>query len=162
MIVVSDTSVISALLSIDKLELLSQLYGKVIIPQVVWDELERLRAFGYDLSPLENTQWLEIIDPKDKELETRLNEVLDKGESAAIALSKEVNPNFLAIDEKKGREIAQSMGIPIIGVIGILIVAKKQAIVKEVKPLLDSLISEAGFRISRKLYEYILTEISEV
>ena len=162
MIVVSDTSVISALLSIDKLELLSQLYGKVIIPQVVWDELERLRAFGYDLSPLENTQWLEIIDPKDKELETRLNEVLDKGESAAIALSKEVNPNFLAIDEKKGREIAQSMGIPIIGVIGILIVAKKQAIVKEVKPLLDSLISEAGFRISRKLDEYILTEISEV
>ena len=162
MIVVSDTSVISALLSIDKLELLSQLYGQVIIPQVVWDELERLRAFGYDLSPLENTQWLEIIDPKDKELETRLNEVLDKGESAAIALSKEVNPDFLAIDEKKGREIAQSMGIPIIGVIGILIVAKKQAIVKEVKPLLDSLISEAGFRISRKLYEYILTEISEV
>ena len=114
MIVVSDTSVISALLSIDKLELLSQLYGKAIIPQVVWDELERLRAFGYDLSPLENTQWLEIIDPKDKELETRLNEVLDKGESAAIALSKEVNPDFLAIDEKKGREIAQSMGIPII------------------------------------------------
>lgn len=162
MIVVSDTSVISALLSIDKLELLSQLYGKVIIPQVVWDELERLRAFGYDLSPLENTQWLEIIDPKDKELETRLNEVLDKGESAAIALSKEVNPDFLAIDEKKGREIAQSMGIPIIGVIGILIVAKRQTIIQEVKPLLDSLISEAGFRISRKLYEYILTEISEV
>ncbi|MEM8888205.1 MAG: DUF3368 domain-containing protein [Bacteroidota bacterium] len=161
MIVVSDTSVISALLSIDKLELLSQLYGKVIIPQVVWDELERLRSFGYDLSPLENTQWLEIIDPKDKELETRLNEVLDKGESAAIALSKEVNPDFLAIDEKKGREIAQSMGIPIIGVVGILIVAKKQAIIQEVKPLLDSLILEAGFRISRKLYEYILKEISE-
>jgi len=161
LIVVSDTSVISALLSIDKLELLTQIYGKVIIPQVVWDELERLREFGYDLSPLENTQWLEIINPKDKKLETRLNEVLDKGESAAIALSKEVNPDFLAIDEKKGREIAQSMGIPIIGVIGILIVAKRQAIVKEVKPLLDSLISEAGFRISRKLYEYILTEISE-
>lgn len=161
MIVVSDTSVISALLSIDKLELLSQLYGKVIIPKVVWDELERLREFGYDLSPLENTQWLEIIDPKDKELETRLNEVLDKGESAAIALSKEVNPDFLAIDEKKGREIAQSMGIPIIGVVGILIVAKRQTIIQDVKPLLDSLISEAGFRISPKFYDYILKEISE-
>ena len=50
MIVVSDTSVISALLSIDKLELLPQLYGRVIIPQLVWDELIRLEEFGYDFS----------------------------------------------------------------------------------------------------------------
>lgn len=86
---------------------------------------------------------------------------MDKGESAAIALAKELQPDFLAIDEKKGREVAESIGIPIIGLVGILIVAKEHKIIQKVRPILDDLISIAGFRISKSFYSFILKEINE-
>lgn len=161
MIIVSDTSVISALFSINQLDLLRKIYGTVIIPQIVFDELEVLKEFGYDLAPIYNANWLKIVNPTDNTLEKELNVFLDKGESSAIALAKELNPTFLAIDEKKGREVAESLGIPIIGLVGILIVAKKAGIVKMVKPILDELILNAGFRINKSFYSFILKEIEE-
>lgn len=53
------------------------------------------------------------------------------------------------------------MGIPVIGLIGILIVAKKMTLIDAVKPVLDELIEKAGFRVSDKFYTYILKQIGE-
>jgi predicted nucleic acid-binding protein len=161
LIIVSDTSVISGLLVIGRLDLLNQIYGRVIIPRIVLEELLALEDYGYDLKEIHDALWLEITDPTNRELEKGLNKYLDKGESAAIVLAQELNPNYLAIDEKRGREVAESMGIPIIGLVGILIVAKEEGIIKKVKPILDELIEKAGFRIGKKFYASILEEINE-
>ena len=161
MIIVSDTSPISGLLVIGRLDLLPRIYGKVIIPQVVFEELLALEGYGYNLEELHEAPWLELAEPSDKQLVVKLNEELDKGESAAIALALELNANYLVIDEKQGRTVAESLGIEIIGLVGILIEAKELGIIKQVKPLLDDLQEKAGFWISRKFYSYILGKLNE-
>lgn len=161
MIIVSDTSILSGLLLIGRIELLGDIYKEVIIPKVVLDELMVLKDFGYEVATIQEATWLKIAEPSNKALEEKLKLVLDKGESAAIALAQELRPDYLAIDERKGREIAESIGIPVIGLVGILIVAKKIDLLDRVKPIMDELMEKAGFRISKKLYALVLSEIGE-
>ena len=104
MIIVSDTSPISNLLILGRLELLKQVYDNVIVPPAVMKEVNVLERFGYDLSVLKNSSWINTVEPINKEKETELRETLDAGEAAAIVLALELNAP-LAIDEKKGRKL---------------------------------------------------------
>jgi predicted nucleic acid-binding protein len=61
MIVVSDTSPLSNLFTIGRLDLLQLLYGKIIIPGAVMNELLELENRGIDLSPIKAAQWIEIV-----------------------------------------------------------------------------------------------------
>ena len=90
-----------------------------------------------------------------------LSDVLDPGEAEAIILAEEINADLLIIDEKAGRKIANQLGLPVIGLLGILIQLKRKSVIEEVKPLLDQLIDEAGFRVSGSLYERDLLAVSE-
>ncbi len=161
MIIASDTSILSGLLLIDRLKILGDISNEVIIPKVVLDELLVLKDFGYELATIQQTAWLKIAEPKNKVLEEKFRLVLDKGESAAIVLAQELKPDYLAIDERKGREVAESLGIPVISLVGILIVAKKRNIIDKVQPIMDELMEKAGFRISKKLYALVLSECGE-
>ena len=86
---------------------------------------------------------------------------LDNGESEAIALSLQLGADFLVMDEWKGRRVAQEMGLQIIGVVGILTAAKRKAVISEVKPILDELISMVGFRIHPSIYAATLKDVEE-
>ena len=79
MIIVSDTSILSGLLLIDRIELLGAIYNEVIIPKVVLDELLVLKEFGYEVASIQKATWLKIAEPSNKELEENLRVVLDKG-----------------------------------------------------------------------------------
>src|SRR6187551_2787353 len=106
MIVVADTSPITALLYIKQIHLLNKLYGKVFIPSSVAIELSTLVSFGYDISFLNNQQNYIIRKASDVELVKNLKQYLDEGEAEAIALAKELNANLLLIDEKLGKQYA--------------------------------------------------------
>jgi len=58
----------------------------------------------------------------------------------------------LIIDETKGRKVAKSESIKIIGTIGVLIMAKKHGFVDDINKVIQDLI-ENGFRISESLIE---------
>ena len=60
MIIISDTSVISNLILIGRLKLLAALYGDILIPQVVEEEILQLEAFKIDLSEFRNAAWIKI------------------------------------------------------------------------------------------------------
>lgn len=87
MVVVSDTSPISALLQVGHLELLPKLFGRVVVPEKVLEELRGLRAFGVSLELLENAEWLNIQNAAPSVLLDTLLSTLDPGEAHAIALS---------------------------------------------------------------------------
>lgn len=115
MTVVSDTSSISALIQIGLTELLQQLFSEITIPEPVFKELQALEEFGHDVSWLEVTPWIKIIPASPGEdLSQRLEE-LDEGEAHAIALSIELQADLLIIDERKGRRVAESLGLPYTG-----------------------------------------------
>ena len=160
MIVISDTSVISGLIKIQQLTLLKEVFSEITIPPAVLSELEELRRFGYDLSALNQAHWISERIPSDSKLINKFEEVLDRGEAEAIALAKELKADFLLLDEKKGRRIAEEEGLTVIGLVGILIRAKRLQIIPKVKPILDALIKH-NFRISTALYQTVLKKAEE-
>ncbi len=158
MIIVSDTSPISNLIIVGYVHLLPQLFGNVIIPNAVYQEL---LANGSDHPVTQTVQtldWLEIrsvIDQQQVEvLERERN--LDPGEANAIVLALELQATQLLIDERLGRVEAKRQGLRITGILGILLAAKQQALISEVRPITDALIQQANFRISPQLYSEVL------
>ncbi|MEK6614848.1 MAG: DUF3368 domain-containing protein [Bacteroidota bacterium] len=161
MVVISDTTAISNLYKIGKLNYLKLLFREVIIPNAVYDELLGIEQSGYDISEIKNAEWLIKAKVNDSQLLSKLHLDLDTGESEAIALAQERKCDFLIIDEKKGRKIAEALGIKTIGIIGILIQLKREKIIHRVKPILDDLRENAGFWISEKLYHFVLESEKE-
>lgn len=160
MVVVADTSPLTALLHIQQLHLLHQLYGCIFIPKAVAAELQTLQSFGYDVSFINDKSRYEIRQAADVQLIETLNQYLDAGEAEAIALAKEINADLLLIDEKSGKQYAQEWHIACKGV-GVLIEAKANGLILLVKPLPDDLITNLGFRLSDKIYKLALQKAGE-
>lgn len=143
-IIISDTSCLIALSKIEKLDLLRGLYQEIIITNDVYQE------FGGSLP-----DWIIITEVKDKQKQKDIEERLDKGEASSIALALEIDNAILIIDEIKGRKIAQSLNIDIIGTIGIILLADKKGLVTDVTSLFLRLVNK-GFRLSDRLINKII------
>ncbi len=70
---------------------------------------------------------------------------MDYGESEALILYKEINANFLLIDDKKARNIAESLDIKCIGTIGLLSTAKNKQLIAELRPIFIQFIENKRF-----------------
>ncbi|OUC15696.1 MAG: hypothetical protein B0A82_05355 [Alkalinema sp. CACIAM 70d] len=161
MIIVSNTSPISNLIIIGEIALLQQIYPKVLIPPSVHAELTRLPILQPTILSLLGIGWLEIQAPTNLQILQLLNQTLDPGEAEAIALAIELSADRLLIDERLGRNVATSYGLKLRGLVGILINAKQQGLLPVLKPILDRLINQAGFRVSQALYDRTLKEVGE-
>ena len=153
MIVISDTSAISNLLTIDEIDILNITFGTIIIPSSVREELCRIenqRRF------LESCDWINSAELSNRKLFNKLRQSLDRGESEAIALAVEKNADFLVIDEAKGRDVARSLGVNITGLPGLFVIAKEQGHIDFVRPYIERLVNEARFRLSKNIVEKVL------
>lgn len=148
-IIISDTSCLIALTKIDKLDLLRDLYQEIIITIDVYKE------FG-GLLP----DWILISEVKNKQKQQELEDGLDKGEASSIALALELDNPTLIIDEIKGRKIARSLNIDIIGTIGIILLADKKGLIKDAIGIILKLVNK-GFRLSDKLIDKIIEKYSK-
>ena len=153
MIVVSDTSPLTGLITIGEEELLPRLFAEVVIPNGVRDELLRAHA----VLP----GWLRTEKVVDLSEATRLMELLDRGEAEAIELAKELRADRLLIDERKGRLLAVREGVPVIGLLGVLLLAKRRGLIKSARALLDRLELEAGIYLAAGLKEEALRTVDE-
>jgi len=71
--------------------------------------------------------------------------------SDTTPISELVKVGYLLIDEKAARRVAKTRQLPIIGTVGILVLAKKRGLIENVQTILDKMI-ENGTRIGRRLY----------
>jgi predicted nucleic acid-binding protein len=152
MIVVSDTSPINYLLLIGHIDLLPQLFQKIIIPDVVRKEMLDPLAPSILQKWITNPpSWLKVQTVS--EVDTDLN-ALDPGEQAAITLAQTLPADLLIIDERLGRHVASDRGIPIIGTLGILDEAASQELIE----LADAIarLQQTNFRISRRIIQTLL------
>ncbi|MEH1826588.1 MAG: DUF3368 domain-containing protein [Nostoc sp.] len=163
MIVVSDTSPLSSLAIVGYISLLRDIYNTVIIPEAVANELANTSDEDERVTAVLSLDWIEIRQATNQEVVTRLKneQRLDLGESEAIALALELNADELLIDERLGRREATKLGVPITGLLGILLVAKHRGLIPIVKPIIDDLMNEAGFRVTTQLYTEILNAAGE-
>lgn len=149
-IVVSDSSPIRALSHLGLLDLLPQVFGEVLIPPAVAQELADTTSH---FAPFDaaRSKVLTIRQPHDQQRVRALLKVLHQGESEAIALAVEVNASAILMDEMAGRSVAKSEGLTPIGVAGVLIAFKRQKLIPSVVPLLDRLIKDINFFVSPTL-----------
>lgn len=147
--IVSDATALIVLAKLSHTELLKSLFTSVIIPHHVKEEI--LQKNDYDLSVWDDSFFI-VSNVSDISLLGSLELFLDKGESEAITLAKELSLPLL-IDEKKGRKIAQTMHIEVIGLVGVIIALHRRKIVssQEAIAIIDE-VQKIGFRLSEKLY----------
>lgn len=160
-VIVADASPLIAFGRINQIDLLTKLFGTIIIPQAVADEclVEKIRPGAVAIQQAINNKNLQIYpDPSLAEL-TDLADILDTGEAMAIKLA--VTHKFpLIIDEKLGRTVATKLQIKIIGSAGILLLAKQRKIISAIKPVLSQLKSE-NYYFADHLVNKILTMAKE-
>ncbi|MCD6213048.1 MAG: hypothetical protein J7J02_08705 [Sulfurovum sp.] len=154
MMVISDSTTLIILFDLDRMELLSNLFSQILIPEVVYREI----SVKHDIVLPE---FIEVVSVKENETLKLLKQLLDEGESEAIALALE-QKSKLIIDEKKGRKIALAQGLEIIGLLGIVYLNIKREFLskKEAKIFLDKALQH-GYRINSKLILTMFVNIEE-
>ncbi len=143
MIIVSDTSAITSLLQIGRLDILESLFESVVVPTSV--ETELLRA--HEALPL----FIRVVKPPNTELVHELMRRLDAGESEAIALMVSGHGDMLLIDERRGREIAKNYGVRFTGLLGVLAEARRRHMIDSFTKTVDDIERVSGFRVSKAL-----------
>jgi len=156
--VVSNTTPIISLLKLSKLDILKDLYSEISIPYAVFQEVEAGRNKDY-YTDLSNLNWIEIIEIQDKQAVKYFLD-LDSGEAEAIVLATEIKADLILLDEKLGRFHAKHADLKVTGTIGVLIKAKKEGLINELKPLLFELTKKEVW-ISDKLINEILKQVGE-
>jgi len=156
--VVSNTSPIPNLALIARLDLLREQFGNILIPEAVERELQALSnpqakaAIAVALSQ----GWLEVRRAGEIPLIRLLEVSLHQGESEAIALAVETSAEWTLLDEREARAAAQRMNLPITGVLGVLLRAKRQGQIPSLGPEMEQLRREAHFFIAPELERYLL------
>jgi uncharacterized protein len=153
MLVISDTSPVTALLQSGQADILPALFGRVLIPPAVEAELLRFHASLPDYVAVQIVQDQRIADS--------LGKKLDRGEAEAIVLAEESNADYLLMDEKLGRSVAESRGLRVIGLLGVLLMAKKAGRISSVARLMNELESQAGFFVSDAVRQIVLKAAGE-
>lgn len=157
MIVVADTSPLNYLVWIGLSEILTKLYGSVVIPPEVRaellaaDALEAVRAWAEDLPG-----WIDVREPSAALFEDPRWQTLDLGERAAIALATELPCSVLLIDERAGSFIARRLGLPVTGTLGVLDEAARRQLIS-LPDAIDRL-KQTSFRYPRAIVERLLAE----
>lgn len=154
MIVIADTSAINYLILIDEVQLLSDLYGGIVIPPAVRRELlapsspESVRIWASD-----PPNWIHFASPGQESLEST-DKGLDAGEREAIALAIDIEADLLLIDDAQGRREAQRQNLSFTGTLGILLAASEKGLLN-----LDDAVRrlrQTSFFISDKVLRRIL------
>jgi predicted nucleic acid-binding protein len=158
MIIISDSSPLISLATIEKLNLLDKLFTEIFVPCSVYEEVIR------ENKPYSN-EIKEFLNGRIKHVKNRVAvEVLlsdiGKGESEAIILAIEEKSDYLLIDDLKARKLAKINGLEIIGTMGILLKGKKEGLIKEIKPFIDELLKN-DIRIGDKIIEMTLKAAQE-
>ncbi len=155
MIVVSDTSPLNYLVLIGQEDLLQRLFGNVIIPQVVFDELKgkgapiRILEWAKDLPAWIHIQRSQLV------AEASLD-ILDPGEREAILLAQELSADLLLVDDRPARNLAVDLGIPITGTVGVLDKAARMGLI-DLREALEKL-QETNFYIAKELLAKLISD----
>jgi predicted nucleic acid-binding protein len=153
MIVIADTTPLNYLILIGHSEVLPKLYGRVIIPKAVYEELQQDHTPAAVRSQIAaRPPWLEVqqvqlgIDPKLREL--------DLGEQQAIMLAEELRADLLILDEKDGRNAATARRLTVTGTVGVLEQAAKLNLLDLLTAI--SKLRQTTFRADEKLLNAVL------
>jgi hypothetical protein len=150
---VVDTTVLIALARLGRIDLLPRLYERVLAPDVVYREA---------LSPparADNVLIRQAFDEGDIDVVATQGDAtaepqvagLGAGEAAAITLARALGA-VVVLDDRRARRAARSLGLRVIGSVGLLVQARRGGLIPAVLPLVHEL-EASGFRIGPRELE---------
>ena len=136
------------------------MFEEVLIPEAVYRELTTNALFENEAKIVKASAFLKTSAVQNRKSLQLLQAVsgLDDGESEAIILADELKSDVLIIDERKGRKVAQKLGIKITGTVGVLLQAHDENMIAadEIKTYLDQL-KNSNIRLSDSLIQEALS-----
>ena len=157
MILIADSSALVALSICQSLDLLEPLFGEVQVPEAVFNEVTISQKS-------ESIELAKFLKGKVKTVETNcyvyLDAYADAGETEAMLLYKQINADWLLIDDKRGRKVAMINKIKTIGSLGVLLTAKKKGLISTIRPKLD-LLARSNLYFSQALRQTVLDMAEE-
>ena len=162
MIVVSDTTPLISLMKIGRLSLVRDLFGEILIPSAVFNELVTDPRFPDEGKQITDAKYIIRVDIQDTSYVDLLRRAsgLDAGESEAIWLCETKKAELLLMDEIKGRQVARQMGLTVMGTIGMLMAAYESNLLTkaEIRECITGL-RQNGRHISETLYQQLLNRL---
>lgn len=154
--VVSNTTPLISLAGVGLLDTLQALYREIWIPDEVYAEYQA--GLANPLYPtLDGRAWIMV---RSISLNPVVPTSLDAGEAAAISLALASQARLLLIDEHPGRTAARQLGLPITGSLGVLLDAKRQHLIPNIRPYLDKMLTQGRY-ISPKVRQQAMSLAGE-
>lgn len=149
--VISNSSPLIALEQIGHLHLLESLFGEVWVPSAVVNEVAMTVSLppSIQLRPISNAL-----------AATVLKTTLGAGESEAITLALQEKARLIILDDRPARRMAESLGLTVMGTLGILSSAKKRGMISAVKPLIAAL-DQVHFHVAPELAHRVILDAGE-
>jgi predicted nucleic acid-binding protein len=153
MTVVSNTTPLNYLILIGRAEILRHLFGDVVIPEAVFNELTAASTPTSVRDWIANKPaWL-IVQQAPPVLAEEMQEI-QIGEKEAIGLAQAIRSDYVLLDDRRAREIAKHSGVKVVGTLGILISAAERGLIN-LNEAIDAL-KKTNFRVSPELLESLL------
>jgi predicted nucleic acid-binding protein len=158
---ISNTGPIIALMIIERLDILRNLFQKVFVPETVHKELLLGESIGIGLASYKQASWIQVTSLQNA-LDPLIKTVLDIGEASVIQLAREIKADYVLIDERKARKVARNIyGLRVIGTARILIEAKKKEMIDNVGGALKK-IRDGGYWIHDDIMHFAMKEAGEL
>ncbi len=159
MIVIADSSPLIALSIVESLYWLDILFQNIGAPQAVYDEV----TIPGKTQSINLKEYLEhrILPVKNTMAVAAFQLDLGPGESEAIVCAMENKADFILLDDHKARKTAKLNGVPVVGSIGVMILAKRHSLIPAIKPYIDTLRMN-GIWISSSVIKTALSAVNEV
>ena len=162
MIAVSDSSPLIALARIGRLNLLRSLFGRVLIPDAVYEEVVVSGAGLPGANEVRDAEWIETYSGPDDAVSYLAAEGagLGEGEAATIRLAKQLSADIAILDDAKARRVALAAGLTITGSIGILELGFRRGLVKDLRTAYVDLLKQ-GIRFDLGLLRESLARFGQ-
>ena len=149
LVVVVNATPLIALSLVGRLDLLHALYGRIVIPPAVRQEVLDGKARAPGVEEVGSADWI-MTRPLQCPAQARLIPDLDLGETEVLALALELNADLVIMDERLGRRHARRLGLPMTGTLGVLTKAKRKGLIPVIRPLIAGM-QTRGFRLADDL-----------
>ena len=161
MIVVSDSGPIIHLARVEHLDLLPHLFGRVLVPDAVFEEVVGQGEGRVGAAELAAARWVEVVEAPPEARHPTLDLAgLDPGEHDAILLAVERRVDLLLCDDLRGRKRARQAGLAIAGTLGVIGIAKARGAIPAAAPLIRAVL-EGGLRASPAVVATVLRRVGE-
>ena len=149
-VIVNSTPLI-ALCNADLLNILKKIYGSIIIPKAVFDEVTAKKDSAC-LQIKQNLDWITV--------ETITN-IEDSKIDVMILAQADPKADLVIIDDNAAKKTAKYLGLTVTGTLGVLIKAKQSGIISSVKNAITKIQSN-GFYINENIIKLALKQAGEL